>query len=338
MDAVRVLKRLRNFAIAFPARHWYRPSPLRWVLAPLAVVFALLVALRRAAYRRGWLRVERLPVPVVVVGNLTVGGAGKTPLVLWLVETLQARGWRPGILSRGYQGQERAPRAVAPDADPRAVGDEPALLAGRAAVPVFVGRERAAAGRALLAAHPECNVLVCDDGLQHYALARDVEIAVEDERGCGNGWLLPAGPLREPRSRPVDATVTNGVERPGAYAMRLMPAEFYAVHDREQRYTVEMLRTRRLHAVAGIGNPARFFRQLEALGLEFVAHAFPDHHAYTESELRFPDCDLILMTEKDAVKCRAFARRDLVALRIDAVVDPALADLIETRLHGSTSA
>lgn len=328
---------MRRHAESLAQRVWYRPSPLSTALLPLSLVFGLVAGARRCAYRRGWRKAERLPVPVIVVGNLVAGGAGKTPLVLWLVEQLRVRGWRPGILSRGYQGKNERPTAVQPGADPSRVGDEPALLAERAGVPVWIGRRRAQAGRALLAAHPECNVLVCDDGLQHYALARDFEIAVEDERGHGNGRLLPAGPLREPATRRVDATVVNGGGRAGAYAMRLEPAGFYAVHD-GRPVSVEELRGKRLHAVAGIGHPARFFRQLEALGLQCAPHAFPDHHRYRAADLQFADCDAVLMTEKDAVKCRGFGRTDLVALRVEAVVDPALADLIETRLHGSAPA
>jgi tetraacyldisaccharide 4'-kinase len=329
---------MKPCAVAFAHRLWYRRSPLALLFLPFSLLFGIIAATRRAAYRRGLLKREHLAVPVIVVGNLVAGGAGKTPLVLWLVAQLRVRGWRPGILSRGYQGQNEMPRAVLPGADPIEAGDEPALLAERSGVPVWIGRRRVAAGRALLAAHPQCNVLVCDDGLQHYALARDFEIAVEDERGLGNGWLLPAGPLREPASRGVDATVTNGTQRPGAYAMRLDAAAFYPIHDPVRSVSLGDLRAKRLHAVAGIGNPERFFRQLEALGLRFVAHAFPDHHRYRAEDLRFDDCDTVLMTEKDAVKCRAFGRTDLVALRIEAVVDPALADLIETRLHGSATA
>lgn len=329
---------MKQRAVAFAHRLWYRRSPLALLLVPFSLLFGAVAAARRAAYRCGLLRRERLAVPVIVVGNLVAGGAGKTPLVLWLVEQLRARDWRPGILSRGYQGQHETPRAVLPGVDPIEVGDEPALLAERSGVPVWVGRRRVAAGRALLAAHPECNVLVCDDGLQHYALARDFEIAVEDERGLGNGRLLPAGPLREAASRRVDATVTNGTQRAGAYAMRFDVAGFYPIHDPARSVSLGDLRAKRLHAVAGIGNPVRFFRQLEALGLRFVAHAFPDHHRYRSEDLRFDNCDTVLMTEKDAVKCRAFGRTDLVALRIEAVVDPALADLIETRLHGSATA
>ncbi len=323
---------------AFAARHWYGRTMLSALLTPLSLIFRTLVALRRAAYRCGVLRSRRLPVPVIIVGNLVVGGAGKTPLVLWLVEQLRLRGRHPGILSRGHHGQNLTPRRVAIGDDPGRTGDEPLLLAERSGVPVWIGRDRVAAGRALLAAHPECDVLVCDDGLQHYALARDFEIAVEDARGLGNGRLLPAGPLREPPSRRVDATVTNGVTRAGAWPMHIEARGLYAVHAPAQPVAFETLRGLRLHAVAGIGNPARFFEQLERLGLRFVAHPFADHHRYRAEDLRFEDCDAILMTEKDAVKCRAFGRTDLAALRIEAVVDPALADLIETRLHGSTTA
>ena len=317
---------------SFPERHWYRLSALSLILAPAAVLFGAGVALRRAAYSAGLFGTERLPVPVVVVGNRVVGGTGKTPLVLWLVEALRSRGLRPGILSRGYGGANETPQAVRPGGDPARYGDEPLLLAERSAVPVFIGRDRVAAARALLAAHGGCDAIVCDDGLQHYRLARDFEIAVEDARGHGNGMLLPAGPLREPAARAVDAVVLNGMERPGAFAMRLEPAGFARVGGDRAPVPREALRGKRLHAVAGIGNPARFFVTLRELGLEAIEHAFPDHHPYASSDLDFPDCDLVLMTEKDAVKCRSFPRSDLVVLRVDARVDPGLADLVVARI------
>lgn len=316
---------------SFPERHWYRLSALSVLLAPLSAAFALGVAARRTAHSVGLARVERLPVPVVVVGNLVVGGTGKTPLVLWLVETLRDRGWRPGIVSRGYGGAAAAPRAVPADGDPRDFGDEPVLLAERSGCPVFVGRDRVAAARALLAASA-CDVIVCDDGLQHYRLARDFEIAVEDERGHGNGLMLPAGPLREPASRRVDAVVANGAERTGAYAMQLEPAGFWRVSGEGSPVALAELRGKRLHAVAGIGNPARFFATLRGLGLDVVEHPFPDHHRYAPGELEFPDCDRVLMTEKDAVKCRGFGRDDLVALRVQARVDPRLAEAVIARI------
>lgn len=323
---------------SFPERHWYRLSALSVALAPLSLGFRLAVALRRAAFAAGILRSHRLPVPVVVVGNLVVGGTGKTPLVLWLVDALRSRGLRPGIVSRGYRGANEPAQRVPPGGDAAQFGDEPVLLAERSGVPVWIGRDRVAAARGLLAAHPDCTVVVCDDGLQHYALARDLEIAVEDERGHGNGLLLPAGPLREPASRPVDAVIVNGPSRPGTFEMGLVPAGFRRVGGDARAVPIESLRGKRLHAVAGIGNPRRFFATLGSLGLEFVPHAFPDHHAWAARDLEFPDCDAVLMTEKDAVKCRALGRDDLVALRVEARVDPRLADLVSARVHGPKAA
>ncbi len=323
---------------SFPERHWYRLSPLSVALAPFSLLFRLAVGLRRAGYAKGILRSHRLPVPVVVVGNRVVGGTGKTPLVLWLVDVLRSRGLRPGIVSRGYRGTNDPARRVLQGGDAAQFGDEPVLLAERSGVPVWIGRNRVAAARGLLAAHPDRDVLICDDGLQHYALARDFEIAVEDERGHGNGLLLPAGPLREPASRAVDAVVVNGAAGAGGFEMHLAPDGFRRVGGGEESVPVAALRGRRLHAVAGIGNPGRFFATLRAQGLEFVPHAFPDHHAWTAHDLDFAACDFVLMTEKDAVKCRAFGRDDLVALRVQARVDPRLADLLSARIHGSEAA
>jgi tetraacyldisaccharide 4'-kinase len=321
---------------SFPERHWYRLSALSVALAPLSLVFGAVAVLRRALYRSGLVRAQRLPVPVVVIGNVVVGGTGKTPLVLWLVAALRDRGFRPGVVSRGYGGAHVKPQAVPPNGDPVRYGDEPVLLAERSGVPVFVGRDRAAAARALLAAHPGCDAIVCDDGLQHYRLARDFEIAVEDERGHGNGLLLPAGPLREPASRAVDAAVVNGAARPGAFAMRLEPAGFVRVGGDRGAVPAQALRGKRLHAVAGIGNPARFFATLRSLGLDAIPHAFPDHYAFAPGDLDFPDGDFVLMTEKDAVKCRSFARADAVALRVEARVDSRLVDLVVSRLRTPT--
>ena len=323
---------------SFPRRHWYRLSALSIALAPISLLFRAVVALRRAGYAAGILRSHRLPVPVVVVGNRVVGGTGKTPLVLWLVDVLRSRGFRPGIVSRGYRGANAVARGVPPGGDAAQFGDEPVLLAERSGAPVWIGRDRVATARGLLGAHPDCNVLVCDDGLQHYALARDFEIAVEDERGHGNGLLLPAGPLREPAGRAVDAVVVNGPTDRGAFEMRFAPDGFRRVCGAGQDVPLAALRGRRLHAVAGIGNPGRFFATLRSLGLEFVPHAFPDHHAWTARDLDFPACDFVLMTEKDAVKCRAFGRDDLVALRVQARVDPRLADLLSARIHGPQAA
>jgi tetraacyldisaccharide 4'-kinase len=325
--------------MSFAERHWYRVSAVSLLLFPLSLVFRAAVALRRALYRARILTTERLGVPVIVVGNLTAGGTGKTPLVLGLVGELRRRGRSPGIVSRGYGAAGGAPRAVRPGDDPAVAGDEPVLLAERSGAPVWIGADRPAAARALLAAHPACDVIVCDDGLQHYRLARDFEIAVQDERGFGNGFLMPAGPLREPRGRRVDARVVNSdsARAADAFRMRLVPGGLYRVVD-GAAVSVAALAGKRLHAVAAIGDPGRFFRTLEAIGLRPTRHPFPDHHRYAPAELDFADCDYVLMTEKDAVKCRRFGRGDLIALRVDAAVEPALADLIIDRIHGRAPA
>lgn len=326
---------------------WYRRRlvPALWPLAPLSLLFLLVSALRRLAYRCGWLPVLRLPVPVVVVGNLTAGGAGKTPLVLWLAEGLQRQGWRPGIISRGYGAAEPGPLAVLPDATPARVGDEPLLLARRSGLPVWIGRDRVAAARALLARHPEVNLLLCDDGLQHYRLGRDVEIAVFDGRGAGNGWPLPLGPLREPLERlgRVHALVFNGAPDHRVlkaaphlpdFAMSLEPGAFYRLDDPTQRCTAAQLAGKRLHAVAGIGDPARFFRTLAQLGLEFTPHPFPDHHAYKADDLRFAEGDVVLMTEKDGVKCASFDLGEVWVLPVEARLPLELIHVLLETLNG----
>jgi tetraacyldisaccharide 4'-kinase len=318
--------------------------PALWGLAPFALLFALLSGFRRFCYRAGLLRAVALPVPVVVVGNLVVGGAGKTPLTLALAEGLRQAGWRPGLVSRGYGRKGKAPQPVFPHSSPTEVGDEPVLLATRSGLPVWVGRDRAAAGAALLAAHPEVNLLLCDDGLQHYRLRRDVEIAVFDERGVGNGHLLPLGPLREPRSRlgGVDAVVFNDVSGSLApdfgdlpapnFNMRLVPGMFYRLGHPAERTAAAELAAKKLHAIAGIGNPERFFRTLAQLGLQFVPHPFPDHHAYRPADLAFPPGEVILMTEKDGVKCAAFNPPDAWVLPVTAELPSALIDLLLEKL------
>jgi len=322
---------------------WRRKTPWHILLWPPSLLVGVLVALRRAAYRAHWLRAARLPVPLVVVGNVTVGGTGKTPLVLWLVEFLRTHGWRPGVISRGYGGAADTPQAVEAAGDPVLSGDEPVLLARRADCPVWVGRDRVAAAQALLAAHPEVNVLVSDDGLQHYRLQRDVEIAVLDGmRGLGNGLLLPAGPLRESAHRldEVDAVVVNGGQAQSGrgtrqYAMHLRGEVFYNLLQPELTATAADFHGKVVHALAGIGNPARFFAHLRKLGLSVVEHPFPDHHGYRPRDLALHG--VMLMTEKDAVKCAQFATAQCWVLAVAAEVDPALGRLILDKLgktHG----
>ena len=325
----------------FPDKHWYRLSPLSLALWPASLLYRLLVRLRQLAYSSGVLSAVKLPVAVIVVGNLVAGGTGKTPLVLGLAAMLKSKGRKPGIVSRGYRGSAMAPTAVAASSPVDLVGDEPLLLARASGCPVWIGRDRAAAASSLLAAHPECDVLILDDGLQHYRLARDIEIAVEDERGAGNGLLLPAGPLREPVSRRVDAWVVNSAP-PGnhspAYRMDLRGENFRRLAAPHDSAPAAAFAHKKLHAVAGIGNPKRFFDHLAGLGLATVNHAFPDHHAYKPGELDFRDCDALLMTEKDAVKCETFAREHWYALQVEAELAPAFFDFILAKLNGLKTA
>ena len=332
-------------------RIWHGRGPLAWLLLPIGGVFFAIVALRRAAYRLGWLKAERMPVPVVVIGNLIAGGAGKTPLTLWLAQRFVAAGRHPGIVSRGYGRHEAMPAKVSAGATAQAVGDEPLLLLKRSGCPVFVGADRAAAAHALLTAHPECDLILCDDGLQHYQLQRDVEIAVIDRRGLMNGWPLPAGPLREPAGRLscVDALVLNDAGVPPvhgvpAFTMRLEGQRFHRRDDPRATCTASDLVGRSLHAVAGIGEPQRFFDHLAKLGLQCENHAFPDHHRYAGGDLKFVG-DAILMTEKDAIKCAGLSTLPIWVLPVDAVVEPDLAhhilnilDTLEKTADGLASA
>jgi len=293
---------------------WYgRPEP-PILLRPVAGLFSGAVFLRRKAYALGLKRAERLPVPVVVVGNLSVGGTGKTPLTIAVAEILARAGFRPGIVSRGYGGRPQpAPVTVGADSDPGEVGDEPVLMARRSACPVAVYPVRAAAARHLLDT-ARCDIIVADDGLQHYALARDLEIAVIDgARRFGNGACLPAGPLREPPSRlaSVDLVVCQGgVPHPGEFPMRLEGGEAVKLLDPDERKPLTAFAGTACRALAGIGNPERFFAHLRAAGLEVMGRSFPDHHRFVPGDLEGPVGVPLLMTEKDAVKCRAFAGPD----------------------------
>jgi tetraacyldisaccharide 4'-kinase len=312
---------------------------------PLSLLFGALSALRRALYANGILRSERLPVPVVVVGNIFIGGTGKTPLTIWLVEALRQRGYVPGVISRGYGAKNDAPRSVTADSSPLEVGDEPVLIAARTSCPVMVGRDRVAAAKALLAAHPEVDLVFSDDGLQHYALQRDIEIVLCDVRGNGNGWLLPAGPLREPASRRRDFTVVNGAQRPrgiptDAFSMRLVGDVAERLRDRTQRMPLKEFagQERRILAAAGIGNPSRFFSTLRAAGLQFDEMPLPDHYDFSANPFDGSTAELILITEKDAVKCahHAALKNDarIWVVPVTAHIDAALADNIVEKCRG----
>lgn len=259
--------------------------------------------------------------------------------MLWIAEFLARAGYRPGIVSRGYGARataaDAAPLPAGAASDPAEVGDEPVLLARRSGCPVWVGRDRVAACRALRAAHPHCDVLLLDDGLQHYRLARDFEIAVVDARGFGNGRLLPAGPLREPVARlaSVDAVVCNGASGVPGYPMRLEGREFVRLDGGGGAMPADALGARRVHGVAGIGDPARFFRHLESLGLEVVRHAFADHHPFVAADLEFGDSLPVVMTEKDAVKCARFAQPRFWMLPVRAELDSGFGTRIVAKLR-----
>lgn len=327
---------------------WQRRGMLAQLLRPLSWLFGALAARRRAV-----LRGERLPVPVIVVGNIAVGGSGKTPVVAWLAAELRAAGHRPGIVSRGHGGRISAEGGVAPvpaDGDPALLGDEPVLLARLTGCPLVIGRDRPAAGRALLRLHPDCDVLIADDGLQHYRLARDIEIAVVDEATLGNGLLLPAGPLREPLARlgevdlvvahgPLSATLHAATAGVPVYPMRLRGGDLRALADPACTRPLQAFRGRRVHAVAGIGRPQRFFDQLAGEGIEVVPHPFPDHHRFVAADLAFGEPLPILMTAKDAVKCKAFAPADSWEYPVSAQIGSGAAERILEKLEdGRTSA
>ncbi|MGB9991103.1 tetraacyldisaccharide 4'-kinase [Pseudoduganella rhizocola] len=391
-------------------RAWLRRGPLACALWPVSLLFRALSALRRLLFRAGVLKSARLPVPVVVVGNIFIGGTGKTPLTIWLVEALRAAGMKPGVVSRGFGSSGEGARAVTALSSPAEVGDEPVLIAARTGVPVMVSRVRAEAGRALLAAHPEVDVIVTDDGLQHYALQRDVEVVLFDGRGAGNGWTLPAGPLREPPSRRRDFTVINapelapallaavagqraadggaslapmdgvegalaagaaptgtggaagaalagaeaaakaadlagaGAAATAVFQMRLAGDVAERLGDRTERVALAELARRggKIVAAAGIGNPGRFFAMLRAAGLQIDELPLPDHHDFQDRPFASLQADLILMTEKDAVKCSQIEelRTDprLWVVPVSARIDSALARQIVEKCRGRTFA
>ena len=321
-------------------RRWYDNGPPPWWTLPLAGLFGGVSRMRHALYRRGWLRVHELPMPVIVVGNIVAGGAGKTPLAIALVESLRARGFKPGVVSRGHGGSARSPMLLDAQPDPAVVGDEPALIRMSTHAPVAVGARRFDAARLL--SSQDVDVIVADDGLQHYALGRDVEICVIDgARRFGNGRLLPAGPLREPvsRLRDVDFVVCNGGEsREGEVSMRLALADASSLADPPRMQPLAAFAGRRVHAIAGIGNPARFFDALRAGDINVIEHPFPDHHRYDASDFSFGDDAPVLMTGKDAVKCRAFAQADWWEVPVAAGLPLEFIDALVARLAGKPRA
>lgn len=305
-------------------RRWYaRERPAPPCLRPLSALYGAITTARR---RRLHANAVALPAPVIIVGNISVGGTGKTPFTIWLIERLREWGWRPGVISRGYGGHaDQYPLAVTSTTDAAESGDEPLLIAQRAQCPVVVAPDRVAAAQMLLDKY-DVDIIVSDDGLQHYRLARDLEICLVDgRRGLGNEALLPAGPLREMPARlaEVDLVVVNGEgwAQADALQMRLQPAPLRRLTD-DASCAVAALRGQVVHAVAGIGDPSRFFASLSAEGLQISTHAFADHHGYRAQDFAFGDDAPIVMTEKDAVKCRAFADARMWALPVAAQLAP----------------
>jgi tetraacyldisaccharide 4'-kinase len=319
-----------------------------WVLVPLSWLFALISLVRRWAYRLGLFKTHALSVPVIIVGNIHVGGSGKTPVVIWLVEQLRQQGYEPAVISRGYGGSVKLPTAVHAHSNPKIVGDEPVLIANRCNCPIWIGADRVHVGVELLKAHPTCNVIISDDGLQHYRLKRDMEIAVIDaETYLKNARLLPAGSLREPmrRLRKVDAIIKNGHENTefehsasisDAFQMQLVGDQFYNLVDPDIKSSAIYFKRKSIKAMAGIGNPARFYEHLRQLGLNFSSSSFEDHHAFTAADLAQLECDVLLMTEKDAVKCKPFAQPHHWVLPIEAKIDGDLMQLVMKKLQTHT--
>jgi tetraacyldisaccharide 4'-kinase len=330
--------------IGFP-RHWQKRGVPAVLLLPLGLLFYLVSWLRRTLYSLGLAPQTRLPVPLIVVGNLVAGGTGKTPVVIALVAALREAGYRPGVVSRGYGGSASHPMAVSPTTDPAVAGDEPVLIAMRTGAPVWIAHTRGAAAGSLLATDPACDVIISDDGLQHYALSRNVEIAVFDERGAGNGWPLPAGPLREPLSRlaGVDIVLYQGLARAPVAHARAFPfglsgETFYRLDDAGHTASASAFAGRRVLAVAAIGNPERFFAALRRLGIGATFRPFPDHHRFSESDLAPDGWDAILMTEKDAVKCTAMSpslKALCWVLRVDVELPAALRAAVLQKLQSS---
>jgi tetraacyldisaccharide 4'-kinase len=336
-------------------RSWTRRGLLAWTIWPVSLLFRMLVWMRRSLYKAGFLHSTRLPVPVIVVGNVFIGGTGKTPFTIWLVDALRRAGYVPGVISRGYGAQTDVPQLVTADSLAQEVGDEPLYMARAAQVAVMVGRNRVAAAHALLATRPETDVIISDDGLQHYALQRDVEIVLFDSRGVGNGWLLPAGPLREPAARRRDFTVVNAQQVPAGVLGNSVPMQLVGEYaerlvDRSQRVALTALQppkgddppSIKIVAAAGIGNPSRFFSMLQRTGLVVEEMPVPDHYDFADNPFADVRTDIILITEKDAVKCSQIdtLKNDprLWVVPVTARIDSALAEQIVEKLRGHSTA
>ncbi|MEE9331041.1 MAG: tetraacyldisaccharide 4'-kinase [Methylophilaceae bacterium] len=317
-------------------RAWQHKNALFYlVLIPVSWLFSFVVSVRRNCYKYGLLRSHKLSAPVIVVGNINMGGSGKTPVVIWLAKQLKKSGYNPGVISRGYGTQRVEPIEAKPSSLATDVGDEPLLIAKRTDCPVWIGANRVDAGKALLEANPACDIIISDDGLQHYRLQRAIEIAVVDEQTSAAEYRLPAGPLREPLSRlqTVDAIICNGQKIiANAFEMKLQGRAFYNLTNPKLKVLGEHFKNKSVKALAGIGNPGRFFNYLKSLGLDFESLRFEDHHAFSAEDLEGIECEVLIMTEKDAVKCQHFAKKHHWVLPVDAKMDATLLPMLLAKL------
>lgn len=303
---------------------WQKKNFLAYLLWPLSFVYGIFISLRRKLYQMHFLKISYLSVPVIVVGNITIGGTGKTPVVIRLARFLKEKGWRPGIISRGYGGNtQHFPCLVHQNSNAREVGDEPLLIAQHTACPTIIDPNRSRGAKNLLK-RSNCNIVISDDGLQHLSLGRNIEIVVVDgERRFGNNFCLPAGPLREPASRlnSVDFIVSKGTARVNEFKLSLVPDYFYPLIQPKSTYTAAHFQNKKIHAVAGIGNPNQFFNSLRKLGLQIIEHPFPDHYLFKPRDFNYGKDAIIIMTEKDAVKCVGFVDARLWCLRTKTELD-----------------
>ena len=318
----------------FLLKQWQKRGLWAWLTLPLSSLLCLIAGIRRYAYQAGWKRQQQLKVPVIVVGNIRVGGAGKTPLVAAIANFLGEQGYQLGIISRGYKGEAPTwPQFVSPDSDPRLVGDETVMLAQQTGCPVIAGPERPLSAQQLIDQHG-CDVIISDDGFQHFKLHRDIDIVVIDAaRGLGNRWCMPSGPLRESPSalKFADMQVLNGdthqpikgSAEPRYYAMQLQAGLPYAMQNRTPCDNLAQLKQTPLHAIAGIGHPQRFFDMLRNMGFSIIEHSYPDHHSYTGQDVDFADSLAMITTEKDAIKLRRIeTKRAAWVMPVHAQTDP----------------
>lgn len=309
--------------------YWYEPNHFCYLLAPFAALYRLMISIRYLLYKYEIKKVTKFDIPIIVIGNITVGGTGKTPLVIWLAEFLRNHGFKPGIVSRGYGGHNNNyPCEVNNDSNIASVGDEALLIKRRTQCPMVVDPNRVRAVQKLMEIS-NCDVVISDDGLQHYALGRDIEIAVIDAtRKFGNGFCLPVGPLREPikRLQKVDCIVENGK------SMQLMPNKLHNIANPDLTKTLFEFKDKTVHAVAGIGNPQRFFKMLSDNNIKIIEHPFPDHYTYRLQDLTFNDKLPILMTEKDALKCEQFANQNYWCVPVTAELDKQFVETFTLKL------